>query len=88
MVNLIYENGKFRFEEGSHLGPLPTIDVFMTVRDVVPASKQREITQNACLFISRQLNTEYSTEGIGDMINTEVKTIDSISEINFRLSQK
>lgn len=88
MVNLIYENGEFHFKEGVQPCPLQTIDVFLTVKDVVPYLKKSDLTHRACLFISQKFGKEYSSEGVGDLVKSEVKAIDSISEMNFRLSQK
>ncbi|MEQ2546064.1 hypothetical protein [Alistipes intestinihominis] len=88
MINLIYENGEFRFEETFDPVTLQTMDVFLTVKDVVPDTQQSDLTQQACLFINKKLGTEYSTEGLGDLSKTEEKTVVSITEINFRLYRK
>ena len=97
MINLIYEKGEFRFEKAFESVTPQTMDVFLTVKDVVPDTQQPDVvpdtqqpdlTQQACLFINKKLGTEYSTEGLGDFSKTEEKTIVSITEINFRLYQK
>ena len=88
MINLIYEKGEFRFEKAFESVTPQTMDVFLTVKDVVPDTQQPDLTQQACLFINKKLGTEYSTEGLGDFSKTEEKTIVSITEINFRLYQK
>ena len=88
MINLIYENGEFRFEKAFEPVTPQTMDVFLTVKDVVPDTQQPDLTQQACLFINKKLGTEYSTEGLGDLSKTEEKTVVSITEINFRLYQK
>ena len=65
-----------------------TMDVFLTVKDVVPDTQQPDLTQQACLFINKKLGTEYSTEGLGDFSKTEEKTIVSIlTEIIFIIYQ-
>lgn len=87
MINLIYEKGEFRFEKAFESVTPQTMDVFLTVKDVVPDTQQPDLTQQACLFINKKLGTEYSTEGLGDFSKTEEKTIVSITEINFRLYQ-
>ena len=88
MINLIYENGEFRFEKAFEPVTPQTMDVFLTVKDVVPDTQRPDLTQQACLFINKKLGTEYSTEGLGDLSKTEEKTVVSITEINFRLYQK
>lgn len=79
MINLIYEKGEFRFEKAFESVTPQTMDVFLTVKDVVPDTQQPDLTQQACLFINKKLGTEYSTEGLGDFSKTEEKTIVSIS---------
>lgn len=81
MINLIYEKGEFRFEKAFESVTPQTMDVFLTVKDVVPDTQQPDLTQQACLFINKKLGTEYSTEGLGDFSKTEEKTIVSITEI-------
>lgn len=66
MINLIYEKGEFRFEKAFESVTPQTMDVFLTVKDVVPDTQQPDLTQQACLFINKKLGTEYSTEGLGD----------------------
>lgn len=78
MINLIYEKGEFRFEKAFESVTPQTMDVFLTVKDVVPDTQQPDLTQQACLFINKKLGTEYSTEGLGDFSKTEEKTIVSI----------
>lgn len=80
MINLIYEKGEFRFEKAFESVTPQTMDVFLTVKDVVPDTQQPDLTQQACLFINKKLGTEYSTEGLGDFSKTEEKTIVSISD--------
>lgn len=75
MINLIYEKGEFRFEKAFESVTPQTMDVFLTVKDVVPDTQQPDLTQQACLFINKKLGTEYSTEGLGDFSKTEEKTI-------------
>ena len=79
MINLIYEKGEFRFEKAFESVTPQTMDVFLTVKDVVPDTQQPDLTQQACLFINKKLGTEYSTEGLGDFSKTEEKTIVSIT---------
>lgn len=71
MINLIYEKGEFRFEKAFESVTPQTMDVFLTVKDVVPDTQQPDLTQQACLFINKKLGTEYSTEGLGDFSKTE-----------------
>ena len=59
------------------------MDVFLTVKDVVPDTQQPDLTQQACLFINKKLGTEYSTEGLGDFSKTEEKTIVSITGFRY-----
>ena len=82
MINLIYEKGEFRFEKAFESVTPQTMDVFLTVKDVVPDTQQPDLTQQACLFINKKLGTEYSTEGLGDFSKTEEKTI--VSMVVFR----
>lgn len=84
MINLIYEKGEFRFEKAFESVTPQTMDVFLTVKDVVPDTQQPDLTQQACLFINKKLGTEYSTEGLGDFSKTEEKTI--VSCIGFKNS--
>lgn len=50
MINLIYEKGEFRFEKAFESVTPQTMDVFLTVKDVVPDTQQPDLTQQACLF--------------------------------------
>ena len=58
MINLIYENGEFRFEKAFEPVSPQTMDVFLAVKDVVPDTQQPDLTQQACLFINKKLGTE------------------------------
>lgn len=87
MINLIYEKGEFRFEKAFESVTPQTMDVFLTVKDVVPDTQQPDLTQQACLFINKKLGTEYSTEGLGDFSKTEEKTIVSMFDWNKKYSQ-
>ena len=55
MINLIYEKGEFRFEKAFESVTPQTMDVFLTVKDVVPDTQQPDLTQQACLFINKKL---------------------------------
>lgn len=79
MINLIYEKGEFRFEKAFESVTPQTMDVFLTVKDVVPDTQQPDLTQQACLFINKKLGTEYSTEGLGDFSKTEENMPDTKS---------
>lgn len=83
MINLIYEKGEFRFEKAFESVTPQTMDVFLTVKDVVPDTQQPDLTQQACLFINKKLGTEYSTEGLGDFSKTEEKTIVSLDGFRY-----